>query len=72
MEKKTRLGLMLSIDLEAYDYRDFTKPHIRTTENTIISRIPPRVRIRKDAPLELTHVMLLANDPEKTHLKKSF
>lgn len=72
LNDKTRLGLMMSIDLEAYDYRDFTKPHIRTTENTIISRIPPRVKIRKDAPLELTHVMLLANDPEKQILKNLF
>jgi uncharacterized protein (DUF1015 family) len=69
---KTRLGMMLSIDLETYDYQPFTKPFIRTTENTIISRIPPRVKIRKDAPLELTHVMLLANDPEKQILKNLF
>jgi uncharacterized protein (DUF1015 family) len=72
LNNKTRLGLMMSIDLEAYDYREFTKPYIRTTENTIISRIPPRVRIRKDAPLELTHVMLLANDPDKNILRNLF
>jgi uncharacterized protein (DUF1015 family) len=57
-----RLGLMIAIDLEAYDYELNSKPLIRTTEKTIIDRIPPRVKIRKQAPLELSHVMLLAND----------
>jgi uncharacterized protein (DUF1015 family) len=59
-----RLGLMIAIDLETYDYEMNTKPLIRTTEKTIIERIPPRVKIRKQAPLELSHVMLLANDDQ--------
>ncbi|MDY0294436.1 MAG: DUF1015 domain-containing protein [Acholeplasmataceae bacterium] len=57
-----RLGLMVAIDLEAYDYEDGTKPLIRTTEKTIVERIPPRVKIRENAPLELSHIMLLIND----------
>lgn len=61
-----RLGLMLCIDLEAYDFSPGARSLIRPTEGTILDRIPPRVRIRKDAPLELPHVMLLADDPQHT------
>lgn len=61
-----RLGLMLCIDLEAYDFSPGAKSLIRPTEGTILDRIPPRVRVRKDAPLETPHVMLLANDPQRT------
>ena len=39
---------------------------VRATEGTVLSRIPPRVEIRKDAPAELPHVMLLADDAERT------
>lgn len=62
----TRLGLVLCVDLEAYDFTPGAKSLIRPTEGTILDRIPPRVRIRKDAPLETPHVMLLADDPERT------
>jgi uncharacterized protein (DUF1015 family) len=72
LDGKTRLGLMLSIDLEYYDFNLDAKPFIRTTEKTILSRIPPRVHIRKNAPLELTHVMLLANDDRLNILENLF
>lgn len=62
-----RLGLIMAIDLEAYSYDEGVKPLIRTTEKTIVERIPPRVKIREHAPLELSHVMLLMND-EKHHI----
>lgn len=62
----TRLGLVLCVDLEAYDFTPGAKSLIRPTEGTILDRIPPRVRIRRDAPLETPHVMLLADDPERT------
>ncbi|MDO9629719.1 MAG: DUF1015 domain-containing protein, partial [Acholeplasmataceae bacterium] len=67
-----RLGLMLSIDLESYDYKEDSKPLVRTTEKTIIERIPPRVKIRKQAPLELSHVMLLMNDSKHHIIEKLF
>lgn len=67
-----RLGLMFAIDLEAYDYHEGTKPLIRTTEKTIIERIPPRVKIRKNAPLELTHVMLLMDDKKVRIIEKLY
>ncbi len=63
---KIRHGLVGCIDLADYDYRPGVKARIRATEQTVIERIPPRVRIRRDAPLELPHVMLLADDPGKT------
>ena len=61
-----RRGLVGMVDLEQYDYEPGSPAAIRATEGTVLSRIPPRVAVRKNAPLELPHVMLLADDPEKT------
>lgn len=61
---KCRRGLIGKIDLESYDYHAGTDAEIRATEQTVLSRIPPRVEIRKNAPLELPHVMLLFDDPK--------
>jgi len=61
-----RYGLVGAVDLEAYDFSPETTLPVRATEGTVLSRIPPRVEIRKDAPAELPHVMLLADDPQKT------
>ncbi len=61
-----RRGLMLSVDLEAYDFSKGASSLIRATEATVIERIPPRVKIRRDAPLELPHIMLLIDDPHHT------
>ncbi len=49
------------IDLEQYDYEPGPPLPIRATEGTVLSRIPPRVAVRKNAPIELPHVMLLAD-----------
>jgi hypothetical protein len=62
----TRNGLVLSLDLEAYDYHVGTHPLIRSTEETIIDRIPPRVKVRENAPIELPHIVLLYHDPTHT------
>ena len=61
-----RRGIVLAVDLEAYDYRKGASSLIRATEATVIERIPPRVAIRRDAPIELPHVMLLIDDAERT------
>ncbi len=61
---KKRLGLILTVDLDQYDYEPGSKSMIRATEKTIVERIPPRVRIREHALFELSHVMLLADDPK--------
>ncbi len=61
---KTRHGLMLALDLEQYDYSKGSTSLIRATEGTILERIPPRVRIRSGAPLELPHILVLIDDPD--------
>jgi hypothetical protein len=57
---------MLALDLEAYDYSKGSTSLIRATEGTIVERIPPRVRIRSGAPLELPHILVLIDDPRRT------
>ncbi|HNT53710.1 MAG TPA: DUF1015 domain-containing protein [Anaerolineaceae bacterium] len=63
---RTRRGLMLALDLERYDYNKGSQTLIRATEGTILERIPPRVRIRQGAALELPHILVLIDDPERT------
>ena len=62
----TRHGLIVALDLECYDYTKGSTTLIRATEGTIVERIPPRLRIRKDAPVELPHILVLIDDPERT------
>jgi uncharacterized protein (DUF1015 family) len=61
---KHRLGLVLAIDLEDYNYEPGSKSLIRATEDTILDRLPPRVQIREKASIEFPHTLLLVNDPE--------
>ena len=61
---RVRHGLVCAVDLETYEWKPFSKALIRATEATIVDRIPPRMEIRRNAPLELPHIMLLVNDPE--------
>ena len=63
---RVRRGLVGMIDLEHYDYNRGSRTLIRATEETVPERIPPRLAVRRDAVLELPHVMLLIDDPEKT------
>ena len=72
IKNQRRLGLLMNIDLETYEYKENAKPLIRTTEKTIIERIPPRVKIRKNASIELSHVMLLVDDPKQRIIEKLF
>lgn len=60
-----RKGLIMAVDLERYDYNRGSKTLIRATEGTVLERIPPRVKIREGAPLELPHIMLLIDDPDR-------
>lgn len=68
---KIRQGIAAAVDLEEYDYSKDSKSLIRATEGTVLERIPPRVRIRKDAPLEMPHVMLLIDDKLLTVIEKT-
>jgi len=61
---KTRSGLMLALDLEAYDYHKGSQTLIRATEGTILDRLPPRMHVRRGAPLELPHILVLYDNPE--------
>lgn len=63
---RVRRGLVAAIDLETYEWKPFSKALVRATEATIVERIPPRMEIRRGAPLESPHIMLLVNDPEKS------
>ena len=63
---RVRRGLVGMVDLEAYNYEPGADTLVRATEGTVLSRIPPRVAVRKNASIELPHAMLLADDPEKT------
>lgn len=62
----TRHGLVMALDLEKYDYRKGSGTLIRATEGTIVERIPPRLRIREGAAVELPHILVLIDDPEET------
>ena len=61
-----RRGIVLAVDLEAYDYTKGASSLIRATEATVLERIPPRVAIRRHATIEAPHVMLLIDDSAKT------
>ena len=63
---RVRQGLVGMVDLERYDFTPGSGALIRATEGTVLSRIPPRMAVRRGAPLELPHVMLLIDDPECT------
>jgi uncharacterized protein (DUF1015 family) len=68
--QKKRRGLLAAIDLEQYEWRPEARPLIRSTEGTVTERLPPRCNIRRGAPLELPHVLLLIDD-DKDNLLQS-
>ena len=63
---KTRHGIDAGLDLEHYDYTKGSTSLIRATEGTILDRLPPRMKIREGAPLELPHILVLIDDPQRT------
>lgn len=67
-----RLGLVISIDLEEYSYERGVPCSIKASEATIVERIPPRLKIRKDAPIELPHTLLLFDDKEKSNIEQLY
>lgn len=60
---RVRQGLVGRVDLEAYNYRHGSLSEVRPSEDTVESRIPPRMAVRRGACLETPHVMMLADDP---------
>lgn len=61
-----RAGIIGKIDLEEYDFNKGSTSQVRATEATVIERIPPRIKVRDGAPLELPHIMILIDDDKKT------
>ena len=68
----SRKGLVVALDLEAYDYREGATTLIRATEGTILDRLPPRIKVRQGASIELPHIMVLIDDPERTVIEPLF
>lgn len=60
-----REGLVGMVDLDAYDYSIGATSAIRATERTVAERIPPRQRVRRDAPIELPHILMLCDDHDR-------
>eukprot|EP01028_Stygiella_incarcerata_P013372 TRINITY_DN82214_c0_g1_i1.p1 TRINITY_DN82214_c0_g1~~TRINITY_DN82214_c0_g1_i1.p1 ORF type:complete len:485 (-),score=153.63 TRINITY_DN82214_c0_g1_i1:118-1572(-) len=71
-QKESRKGLVVALDLECYDYSVGSQTLVRATEGTIVERLPPRMKIREGAPIELPHIMVLIDDPEKTIIEPLF
>jgi Protein of unknown function (DUF1015) len=69
---ESRKGLVLALDLDQYDYNKGAQSLIRCTEGTILNRLPPRIKVRKNAPIELPHIMVLIDDPERTVIEPLF
>ena len=65
-----RHGFVGAVDLEEYDYKKNSNSKIRATEETAVERLPPRIKIRKNAVLELPHVMLLYNDKDNSIVRE--
>ena len=59
-----RRGIIGAIDLDEYDFSKGSSSQVRATEATVVERIPPRLKVRKGAALELPHIMILIDDPE--------
>lgn len=63
---RVRRGLMLELDLEHYDFSPASTSLIRPTEGTIVERLAPRIEVRREAELELPHILVLIDDPAHT------
>jgi Protein of unknown function (DUF1015) len=63
---QVRRGLMLELDLEHYDYAADSTSLIRPTEGTIVARLAPRIEVRRGAPIELPHILVLIDDPRRS------
>ncbi|MCI7124744.1 MAG: DUF1015 domain-containing protein [Agathobaculum sp.] len=67
-----RRGLVLAVDLETYDYQTGSASLVRPTEKTVVERIPPRLKVRQGASIELPHIMLLIDDPDRAIIEPLF
>ena len=77
VERKTpftpsRKGLVIAVDLEKYDYSEVSDSPIRPTEKTVVERLPPRIRIRENASIDLPHILFLIDDTDNTVIEKLY
>ncbi|MGH7292153.1 MAG: DUF1015 domain-containing protein, partial [Myxococcota bacterium] len=68
----SRRGLMVALDLDRYDWRPEARALVRATEATVEDRLPPRLRVREGAELELPHVLVLLDDPARSVVEPAF
>lgn len=68
----SRKGLIVALDLDQYDFNKGSESLIRATEGTIVDRLPPRIKVRENAEIELPHIMVLIDDPEETVIEPLF
>ncbi len=71
-QAESRKGLVVAIDLEHYDFNKGSQTLIRATEGTIVDRLPPRIKVRQDAAIEVPHIMVLIDDPKRTVIEPLF
>ena len=67
-----RRGVVLAVDLEAYESTAGSASLIRPTEKTVVERIPPRLKVRQGACIELPHIMILIDDPDRRIIEPLF
>ncbi len=67
-----RRGLVMAFDLGSYEYTPDSRALIRPTEKTVVERIPPRLKVREGALIELPHIMLLIDDPDRSVIEPLF
>jgi len=71
-EVESRKGLIVALDLDQYDFNKGAQSLIRATEGTILDRLPPRIKVRENAQIELPHIMVLIDDPQRTVIEPLF
>ncbi len=69
---KRRIGLVGTVDLEEYQFSQKSSALVRSTEGTIEERIPPRLKIRKNAQVEFPHIMILFDDENREITEKLY
>ena len=66
VDGSVRQGIVGMVDLEDYHYFYGENVKLCATEETVLERIPPRAKIRRNAPVEFSHIILFCDDPDCT------
>lgn len=57
-----RKGIVAAFDLEEYSCETGVRASVRSSEAVVPSRLPPRVAVRRGAPLEFPHAVIFYRD----------